>query len=998
MKRLAVLFICLLTFFLIVSRGKTQSVSVLQGIADAMPEGTWAEVTGSNVNSGALRCSSGNGCLGESSLRMLFQNHMAWDDENSVLYTINEDHNEVANANSAYGPGHTQAFIKYDEASNTWTLICGGGNAVSTPCGTIDSTHGYNMINLDRLTGIVYHKENGNGGGSGTLTIDRYPVGGPWASPYKIFNPISEITGSLQYWPGTTVAGSDYGGSIVNYNCYDGAGDILFLSPNQNAGAGNWYHVLLNAHPGGVSSNQCVSSFSEMYDTLVYGGGTSDFNGPGSNDNIRKLWKVDSSLTPAALPNAPINLGVTQGNVETDPVSGNIVIVGNDGHDSTSCTVQNVMYELNLQTSTYTLQTGSRAVPNKFPSMFNNSCAGGSGAVISAPMPRHGVIAYVVYSYVDSQIHMFLYKHKAPETFMARCAHSGVVTCEGFDDNTGIQHFDSPGGGTYVARGVFAAGSDSATYALATRDTAVHSDGLSALEMTIPAVTAGNPSVNFPYWYTSAKSDFTGQYGAGQQFYMAWRQMMDANFINNHWEGGQGIKQASFGQGDTSNATNTGACTAVDVAMFNWSQEGLPGLEQGCGVYTPINENFYPPVCVGGACADITLQNSVPTPGCLYNSSAPGYKTPNNCFFYPANKWVAYKVWVKFGQLGHAGVIGASPNDQYVGTQFKEWVQVEGEKRWRLIHSLSGVDWYSQGQTVGKFFLQYQHTGMCVPTCTSNWPAAHTWFDEFTLSNSNIMPFADPNVVSPAASFTITKVAPTTAATSSPIAYTIGIANGGSTVSGTAATVLDQLPAGITAVSATPGSGVSSVTCSNLGTPGALLSCAVTLNAGLVSLGTASFTLNATTPSSPGPLTNYASVNTTASTGPPTPGPSCLTTNCANALTTIGNAGPVATITSPLNNTKVQGFLQASTSVVPNGAPVSSVQYEIDGVNVGNAYVVSPYPLLYNLQPVKPGQHTLAARACDTLARCSTITILIQVVPRDNIIKKIFGGRRSPIE
>lgn len=738
-------------------------------VANGMQAGTWAEVTGSNINSGALRCLQSNGCLGETSVRIVFSMHAAWDDQRGLLHYVGADHGEDLNANLAYGGNHTMAHVIYTASSNQFSLACGGGNMVSSPCGSMDSAHGYNHITVDPRTGYVYHKEYG--AGLGPVIIDRFrPEVGTWETPYITYSPAYHGQDSSNWWAGTTIAGSDYGGSLLVYNCAGGSpqGELELLSPNQNSGTGNFYKILegaQNASGGtiGVSDYQCVSVYSERYDTLFYGGGNSNLHGPGSNDDIRRLWKVGSDLVPHELPNTPIDVGVTSGNIEVDPISGNLIIIGGDGSDKTNCTAPNKIYEFDVKTSSYNLLGGSRLVPSTFPNMFTNTCANGAGYVISAPIPRYGVILYIVYSYTDSSLHMWLYKHKNPETFAERCAHAEVVACEGFDNASGIQPFDSLGGGVFRPRGMFAANSDPATYALATLDTGTKSDGASSLKFTIPAVAAHtNSTANYPYWYMNGHSDYSGQYGAGQQFYMTWRERRDTNFDTNKYAYGGGFnpggrKQASFGQGDPNNSTFIGECTPPDIAMYDQDSKGLPGVEQGCGVNSPMNQVFYPPGCdVGGTCdGTLTLENAVTLPPCLYQSPAPGYQSPNNCQFYNlnTNKWVAYKVWVKFGPSGHSAIpgqgtctVGLAPNDAYCGTQFKEWIQTDTDKTWRLIMSMSNLNWYSQGLTVGKFSIQVQNTHECgndqASTCDIAQPVAYRWVDEFTVSNADVIPFA----------------------------------------------------------------------------------------------------------------------------------------------------------------------------------------------------------------------------------------------------------------
>lgn len=140
---------------------------------------------------------------------------------------------------------------------------------------------------------------------------------------------------------------------------------------------------------------------------------------------------------------------------------------------------------------------------------------------------------------------------------------------------------------------------------------------------------------------------------------------------------------------------------------------------------------------------------------------------------------------------------------------------------------------------------------------------------------------------------TLGKQAPSNANTSSSMAYTIKMGNGGTGTSSTTLTVLDQLPAGVVATNCSVGTGVSTVSCGSLpSVPGALLTITVGLTSGMAPgspNGTAVITITATSPSSTGTIINYASVDSTGGTSPPTPGPSCNTANCGNASTVVSS-------------------------------------------------------------------------------------------------------------
>ncbi|MFM5967828.1 MAG: Calx-beta domain-containing protein, partial [Micrococcales bacterium] len=141
--------------------------------------------------------------------------------------------------------------------------------------------------------------------------------------------------------------------------------------------------------------------------------------------------------------------------------------------------------------------------------------------------------------------------------------------------------------------------------------------------------------------------------------------------------------------------------------------------------------------------------------------------------------------------------------------------------------------------------------------------------------------------------FTMSKTAPASVNQGASIAYTIGLGNSGGGVSGTSATVQDVMPAGMTYVSASTGTGVSAVSCSQ---SGQTLTCTATLSSGLAAYsanGAASFRINAIAPSSGSSITNYASVDPNGTASPPSAA-GCSSAMCGNATTTLTGTGVVS--------------------------------------------------------------------------------------------------------
>lgn len=182
-------------------------------------------------------------------------------------------------------------------------------------------------------------------------------------------------------------------------------------------------------------------------------------------------------------------------------------------------------------------------------------------------------------------------------------------------------------------------------------------------------------------------------------------------------------------------------------------------------------------------------------------------------------------------------------------------------------------------------------------TFTAKSVGAATWTYTVTDSvPSNSLPATvSVSVVSPA-NLTIFETATSPVLASGTITYTVTIGNSGTSTFAGVATVKNQLPAGVIATAATPGSGVQSVSCVDASshtlptssTAGALLTCTVTPSTGILYGGNASFSLTTTAPSTSGNLVDYVSIDSSGGTSPPTPNSgACTASNCSSASTLV---------------------------------------------------------------------------------------------------------------
>lgn len=87
---------------------------------------------------------------------------------------------------------------------------------------------------------------------------------------------------------------------------------------------------------------------------------------------------------------------------------------------------------------------------------------------------------------------------------------------------------------------------------------------------------------------------------------------------------------------------------------------------------------------------------------------------------------------------------------------------------------------------------------------------------------------------------------------------------------------------------------------------------------------------------------------------------------------------PSVTITSPLNGTTVSGTVTIAANASDNVA-VRSVQFQIDGVNLGPAGTAAPFRATWNTAVSGNGPHTITAIATDTSANSSASSVSVTV-------------------
>jgi hypothetical protein len=343
----------------------TPGTSALSVLAQSMAPGSWAQlaVGGQSAAIGSQGGSSGS--------LIHFSNSMPWNSFNQSIEILASDH-------LGSSPGMTH--VRYSEAANRFNVVQG---APAVP----GIGHGYDHTSVNPHTGDVYHRLYS--GFSGSITVYRKQSGGSSFSRLTSVNAQDQVAIGSCWWSGSfTGAGAQ--GCLMIYNtgnCTGGSNDgqILAYNPLSNS----WFYNQQGKSPnyGSSATYHSVMEYSARKNVAVYGGG---------GDGSRRLWRLNADGTHTNMPGLPsgIQVGVQEGNIVCDPVSGNFLVLSG-----------RQLWELNPSGSgTWTQQTGSRTPP---------SGVGNPGAldgVISCAIPEYGVIAYVTQTGPSGGT-FYLYKH-----------------------------------------------------------------------------------------------------------------------------------------------------------------------------------------------------------------------------------------------------------------------------------------------------------------------------------------------------------------------------------------------------------------------------------------------------------------------------------------------------------------------------------------------------------------------------------------------------------
>jgi len=296
----------------------------------------------------------------------------------------------------------------------------------------------------------------------------------------------------------------------------------------------------------------------------------------------------------------------------------------------------------------------------------------------------------------------------ALQNFQTRCAQTGVVVCQGFDDPTVFVPSKWPASGLYPDAGGTIQG---------VMDTTISASGAGSLKFTVPSLAAANSSGYWRQLFTQNLSDgptSAKMYGANATFYLQFRQRFSMEYLTNNWVTGSGSK--TFWKQDILSNDNS-TCGNIELTTVNWNQRRYPTMYSQCGA-----DGFVVDLLNGDYLEE---QGDTSTTG--YNCH---YQTANNtatsCFTYPADTWVTFYYKVSIGTWGQ-------PN-----STIQAWVSVGGGPYTEFVN-MTNHTLYEDTPAGADYDMVTLLTYMTGRSSTvSAGPTAYTWYDELIVSGQPI--------------------------------------------------------------------------------------------------------------------------------------------------------------------------------------------------------------------------------------------------------------------
>ena len=594
-----------------------------------------------------------------------------------VWDNVRKEAHFLGGADSACGPCRMIQAV-YVESTNTWTVR-------TDPLPFTGNRHGWDGNAID-VRGRRHYRVNGLGDQStwvqnldtfawSQIATDPFPSGQQGAA----WHPERGSSGQL------VVIGVESG--------IDGALRVL-----GSEGVGGFTQL------GGLLANigsNAFAEYSEIYKVTIFGG------------EAGGIYRLDARGTVTAMPAAPCQIRQNrEGILHADPATGDLVLLCPDV----------TWHKLNpTGAGSWTTQPAPGGIANHVLNFLQPEL-GRTWGKIGVPVSTHGAIMYVACDY--GSCGTYLYKSSAwtaaDRDFTQRCYAAGVVTCYHFDtaaEIAGVAQIDPQG-----------------TYSGTPTIDTTKASGAGAVKFTIPAGQSGGAAGAV---FINNRLDYSGRFGPNTNFYVQWRDRMDANYVAYQGPGGVAGKQWNLGRGSTGSgaAGPAPSCNSLELGGQNNSGLGMPQMYFHC----PGTGH----VLLQGA-PDL-LQNARPSPFCNYNDG-PGGGNPSSFFFngingncipFFSNEWATFTMHV---------TVGPRVGDTFQNSRIELWYAHEGQASIKLIDlvlDLTNIDQSSDCSSPCSGPAEYgqMHFTNFVTGGEVSSTGAMRWIDEYIVST---LPIADP--------------------------------------------------------------------------------------------------------------------------------------------------------------------------------------------------------------------------------------------------------------
>jgi hypothetical protein len=333
---------------------KAVRTTELAKAAAAMKVGQWRELKTKGMTkelqhknhapNGTKKCPPGKHMTNSS---FTWTNELCWDSVTESAYLLTAGH------------GQPQQFFRYSERTNTWTA--------EKPPEKIEKGHTYNHHTVTD-EGVYYYQLHCNAWGQSRNLLYRYDARERKWTSKQVQKGYSVKTGGLSYFKPLNALVQFARRGLSMYDLEEKKWSRIPAELKRGSAKGR----------DGIGFMSCVMTVSNPHKLAVFGGGS----WYGTDYTSKALYAMDAEKRVTRLPDAPVSLKITDAVLNSDPASGDLLVI-KDGE----------LYSLDLKEKKEWKHHKDRKPPFK------------GGVKMAARVRDHGVL------FVLAGLKVYLYKH-----------------------------------------------------------------------------------------------------------------------------------------------------------------------------------------------------------------------------------------------------------------------------------------------------------------------------------------------------------------------------------------------------------------------------------------------------------------------------------------------------------------------------------------------------------------------------------------------------------